>query len=279
MLVKPSMRLLPGRSGTTRWVSSRTVTKPGASPLGETSQRPAAPAVAISTKGERAMNARVCASSWPRSFCTARSLGAPKIARNSSREVTMSLNMGVVSSMPGSNLAAGERLVADLLRGFGARAQPLVPVRLVVLVVALEPHHPAVALEGEHVGGHPVEEPPVVADHHRVARGGEPRVFQRPQGVDAQVVGGLLEEQQVAAALEHGGEVHAVALAAREVAHPLLLVRSLEVERGHVGARGDLTRAEWELLRPARDLLPHVLGRIERVAALVDVGQPDGLPH
>src|SRR5512144_1315007 len=46
-----------------------------------------------------------------------------------------------------SALSAGERLVADPVRGVGGRAQALVPVGLVVLVVALEPHHPAVALE------------------------------------------------------------------------------------------------------------------------------------
>ena len=41
-LRSPSSRLLPGRSGITRCRSSSTRTKPGASPLGETSQRPVA---------------------------------------------------------------------------------------------------------------------------------------------------------------------------------------------------------------------------------------------
>jgi hypothetical protein len=61
-LLKPSMRLLPGRSGTTRWVSSSTSTKPAASPLGETSHWPAAFEVARSRNGEAAINARECSS-------------------------------------------------------------------------------------------------------------------------------------------------------------------------------------------------------------------------
>ena len=131
-------------------------------------------------------------------------------------------------------------------------AQPLVPVGLVVLVVALEPDHLAVALEGEDVGGDAVEEPAVVADHHRAAGEGQQRLLERAQRVDVEVVGGLVEQQQVAAALEQLGQVDAVALAAREVADLLLLVGALEVERGHVGARGHLALAELEHARRRR---------------------------
>ena len=164
------------------------------------------------------------------------------------------------------------------MRGVGRRAEPLVPVGLVVLVVALEPDHPAVALEGQHVGGHPVEEPAVMGDHHRAPREGQQRVLEGAEGIHVEVVGGLVEQQQVAAALQQGGQVHAVALAPREIAHLLLLIGALEVERGHVGARGHLARAELEQLGAARDLLPHVLVRIEAVAALVHVGQAHRLP-
>jgi hypothetical protein len=54
----PSRRLLPGRSGISRRRSSITSTKPGPSPLGETSHWPAALDVAISRNGERAMKLR-----------------------------------------------------------------------------------------------------------------------------------------------------------------------------------------------------------------------------
>ena len=51
------------------------------------------------------------------------------------------------------------------------------------------------------------------------------------QRLDVEVVGRLVQQQHVAAALQHLGEVHAVALAARELADQLLLLRAPEVER------------------------------------------------
>src|SRR5207248_7563116 len=59
--------------------------------------------------------------------------------------------------------------VLDPVRALRLRAEPLAPVRLVVLVVALEPDDAAVALEGEDVGRDTIEEPAVVADHDRAA--------------------------------------------------------------------------------------------------------------
>ena len=56
------------------------------------------------------------------------------------------------------------------------------------------------------------------------------RLFQRPQGVDVQIVGRLVEQQHVGAALQHLRQVHAVALAAGERPDLLLLVGALEVE-------------------------------------------------
>ena len=86
----------------------------------------------------------------------------------------------------------------------------------------------------------------------------EQRLLQRAQRLHVQVVGRLVQQQHVAAALEHLGQVHAVALAAREVLHLLLLVGALEVEAGHVGARvGICAPAQVELVLPAGDLLPH----------------------
>ena len=88
----PSKRLLPGRSGMTRCLASSTCTKPGASPLGETSQRPLEFAVAISTNGDEAMNAWQCASSSACSFNRARSIGTPNNSRSSLIDVTTFLN-------------------------------------------------------------------------------------------------------------------------------------------------------------------------------------------
>src|SRR5882724_3093029 len=102
MLVSPSIRALPGRSGTTRCASSRTSTKPGVSPLGETSHWPAALDVASSTKGEAAMKARECSSREEWHLRIVRSLGSPKSARSSCFDFTTSLNM---SAPPAGSIA------------------------------------------------------------------------------------------------------------------------------------------------------------------------------
>ena len=102
---------------------------------------------------------------------------------------------------------------------------------LVLGEVALEPAHDRVALEGEHVGRDAVEEPAIVADDHGAAGELLEAVLEGAQRVDVEVVGGLVEQQHVAALLEHLGQVDAVALAAREHADLLLLVAALEVER------------------------------------------------
>jgi hypothetical protein len=88
----------------------------------------------------------------------------------------------------------------------------------------------AVALEGEDMGRDAVEEPAIMADDHGAAGEVLQRLFQRTQRVDVEVVGRLVEQQDVGAGLQHLGEVHAVALAARERADLLLLVAALEVE-------------------------------------------------
>src|SRR5581483_8571827 len=123
---------------------------------------------------------------------------------------------------------ARQRLVADAVGLVGLRAETLVTVRLVVAEVALEPHDLRVPLEREHVRRDAVEEPAVVADDDRAARELEERVLERAEGVDVEVVGGLVEQQDVAAAAEHLREMHTVALAARQVTDLLLLVGALE---------------------------------------------------
>ena len=93
-----------------------------------------------------------------------------------------------------------------------------------------------VALPGQDVRRDPVEEPAVVADHHGAARELQQRVLQRAERLDVEVVGGLVEQQQVAALLEGQRQVEPVPLAAGQHAGRLLLVRALEAERADVGA-------------------------------------------
>jgi hypothetical protein len=107
----------------------------------------------------------------------------------------------------------------------------------------------------EDVGGDAVEEPAIVADDDGAAGEGEQRVLEVAQGVDVEVVGRLVEQQQVAALFDQLGEVDAVALAAGQHADLLLLVGAVEVELADVGAGVDVAAADAEDLLTAGDLL------------------------
>src|SRR5436309_2765219 len=79
---------------------------------------------------------------------------------------------------PRAELLVSQLLVADAVGLGGLGAEAALAVGLVVLVVALEPDHPAVPLEGQHVSGDAVQEPAVVADHHHAAGEGEHRLLE-----------------------------------------------------------------------------------------------------
>src|SRR5438046_4885247 len=155
-----------------------------------------------------------------------------------------------------------QRLVADAVRRVGVLAEALPAVLEVVGIVALEPHGLRIAFEGQDVGRHAVEEPAVVRDHHRAARKAEQRALERAQRLDVEVVGRLIEQQQVAAALQQLGEVHAVALAARELAHGLLLVGAAEVEARDVAARRRGIGTDLDAFLPIRDFFPDRTRRV-----------------
>src|SRR6185503_2321850 len=137
--------------------------------------------------------------------------------------------------------------------------QPPHLVLLIGLEIALEPFDAAVALGGEDVGREAVEEEAVVADDHRAAGEILERFLERAQGLDVEVVGRLVEQQHVAALLEHLGEMDAVALTARELADLLLLVRPAEVEGADIGTGAELLLAEAEDVEPVGNLLPDIL--------------------
>src|ERR1700678_4657349 len=71
--------------------------------------------------------------------------------------------------------------------------------------------------------------------------------------------------------------MHAVALAAGELADLLLLVRALEVERADIGSAIHLALAERDEVVAAGDFLPDVLLAVERVARLVDIAELNAL--
>ncbi len=116
-----------------------------------------------------------------------------------------------------------------------------------------------------------------MADHDGAAGEVQQRVLQRAEGLDVEVVGRLVEQQQVAALLEGQREVEPVALTTGQDAGRLLLVGTLEAELRDVGARRDLDVADLDVVQPVGHHLPEVLLRVEAAAALVDVGDLDRL--
>ncbi len=100
------------------------------------------------------------------------------------------------------------------MRAVGGGAERGVTMLLICLEVALEPRDLRVALEGQHVRGDAIQKPAIVGDHDRAARERQQRVLERAQRVHIKIVGGLVQQQQVATAAQQLGEVHAVALAA-----------------------------------------------------------------
>ena len=90
--------------------------------------------------------------------------------------------------------------------------------------VSLEPFHVAVALEWRACGGD-VSRNAVVADDDGAAGEILQRLFQCAQRIDVEIVGRFVEQQQIGAGRSILARWHAVALAARQRADFLLLVR------------------------------------------------------
>src|ERR1700726_2098964 len=156
-------------------------------------------------------------------------------------------------------LSPRQLFVLHAMRDDGILAQPAHLVFFIILEIAFEPFDMAVAFEGQNMRGDAVEEPAVMADDHGAAGEILQRLFERAQGVDVEIVGGLVEQQHVGAGLEHLGQMNAVALAARQCADLLLLVGALEIERRAIAARIDLAFAEQDLFVAAGNFLPHAL--------------------
>lgn len=92
-----------------------------------------------------------------------------------------------------------DRLVAEALGTGFLIAQAATLVFLVLAVVAGEERPLRIALGRQDVRGDPVQEPAVVRDDQAAAGKLQQGVFQRPQGFHVQVVGGLVQQQHVAA--------------------------------------------------------------------------------
>src|SRR5439155_25855833 len=107
-------------------------------------------------------------------------------------------------------LRPGQLPVLDAMGLVGGRPEPPFAVRFVVLIVALEPDHLAVTLKGQYVRGDAIEKPSIVTDHDHAPREIEQRFLQGSQGVNVQVVGELVQQKEVAPALEQLGKLDTV---------------------------------------------------------------------
>ena len=116
----------------------------------------------------------------------------------------------------------------------------LAAVCLVVGEIAFEPIPGSRVLVGSFPGqdmrGDAIEEPAVVRGDDRAAGERKQRFLEAFERFGIQVVGGFVEQQQIAALFEREREVQTVPLAAGQDVRRLLLVGSLETERAHVGA-------------------------------------------
>src|SRR4029434_8328930 len=88
-----------------------------------------------------------------------------------------------------------------------------------------------------------------------------------------QIVRRLIEQQNVCALFQNLCEMNAVPFAARKQTHPLLLIRSGEVEPGNISTRVHLPLPKLDRTLAAGALFPDRLARIKGVAALIDIAE------
>ena len=100
----------------------------------------------------------------------------------------------------------------------------------VFAVVAREVLHPSIAFEHEEVVHHFVHEIAVVAHHNEAALELGKVVLQDLQRDDVEVVGGLVEDEEVGGSHQHRAEVESAFLASAELAHVVVLLLGFEEE-------------------------------------------------
>ena len=102
--------------------------------------------------------------------------------------------------------------VFDAARYRCVGAQTLSAIRFILCPIPLKKRYTAVSFKGEDMGGDTVQKLSIVADDHRAAAEIKKGFFQGPQGVDVQVVGGLIQQEHIGLLLEDLGQMHPVAL-------------------------------------------------------------------
>ena len=138
-------------------------------------------------------------------------------------------------------------------------------------------HHDAAVFEGHDLVADAVEEVAVVGDADDGAFEDGEGFFQHAEGGEVEVVGGLVENDEVAAVLEDLGEHEAGAFATGEEVDALVDAVVAEEETFEVGAGGDGLVAEEELVAAVGDFVEEGAGAVELHPALVDVVNFDAL--
>ena len=95
------------------------------------------------------------------------------------------------------------------------------PIRFVSRVITVIEEDFAVAFESQNVRRHTVKEPAIMTDHHHATDKAFHAVFKRTHRVDVDVIGRLIEQDDIGALLQHARQMHAITLSARKISNDL----------------------------------------------------------
>ena len=129
----------------------------------------------------------------------------------------------------------------------------------------------AVALEAKNMRRDAIEKIAIMGNHDGAARELRERLLQHAQSHQVEVIGRLIEDDEIRGLPEAFRELKAIALATRQAPDLGLLDRSAEEESCQVVANGERLVAVFDHVRPIGDLV--VDGQIvaQRLAGLVDI--------
>ena len=97
----------------------------------------------------------------------------------------------------------------------GGDSEAGLSVGLILGIVTFEPGDGAIAFKRQNMGGDPIEEPAIMADHHHRASKIFECLLQCSEGVHIQVIRRFVQKKDIGFLLEHPCEVDAVSLSSR----------------------------------------------------------------
>ena len=116
------------------------------------------------------------------------------------------------------------------MRLVGVVAEAAFAVGFVFTVIAIKIFDMAVTLKRQNMSRDAVEKPAIMANYDGTAGKVFECFLKRAHRVDIDVIGRLIEQQDIGAGLEHLGEMDAVAFAAGKLADAFLLIGTGEIE-------------------------------------------------